>query len=48
MRIGSFVQDEVFGMKWLNRLIGTLLSGLGLNADSRIGASVHCLTHGEH
>lgn len=40
MSIGSFIQDEVLGMKWLNRLIGTLLSFLGLNADSRIGASV--------
>ena len=36
----TIIQDEVLGMKWLNRLIGTLLSFLGLNADSRIGASV--------
>ena len=40
MSIGSFIQDEVLGMKWLNGLIGMLLSFLGLNADSRIGASV--------
>ena len=40
MSIGTTIQDEVLGMKWLNRLIGTLLSFLGLNADSRIGASV--------
>lgn len=40
MSIGTIIQDEVLGMKWLNRLIGTLLSFLGLNADSRIGASV--------
>lgn len=40
MSIGTIIQDEVLGMKWLNRLIGTLLSFLGLNVDSRIGASV--------
>ena len=40
MSIGTIIQDEVLGMKWLNRLIGTLLSFLGLNTDSRIGASV--------
>ena len=40
MSIESFIQDEVLGMKWLNRLIGTLLSFLGLNVDSRIGASI--------
>ena len=36
----TFIQEQILGMKWLNRLIGTLLSFLGLNADSRIGASV--------
>ena len=40
MSIGTIIQDEVLGMKWLNRLIGTLLSFLGLNADSRISASI--------
>ena len=40
MSIGTIIQDGVLGMKWLNRLIGTLLSFLGLNVDSRIGASV--------
>ena len=40
MSIWTIIQDEVLGMKWLNRLIGTLLSFLGLNVDSRIGASV--------
>lgn len=40
MSIGTIIQDEVLGMKWLNRLIGTLLYFLGLNVDSRIGASV--------
>jgi hypothetical protein len=35
-----FFQDQVLGMKWLNALIGNLLSSLGLNVSSRIGGSV--------
>lgn len=36
----QFIQDEVLGMKWLNRLIGSLLSSFGLDIESRIGGSV--------
>ena len=36
----DFLQNEILGMKWLNRLIGSLLSMLGLSPESRIGASV--------
>lgn len=36
----QFIQDEVLGMKWLNRLIGSLLSSFGLDTQSRIGGSV--------
>ena len=36
----QFIQDEVLGMKWLNRLIGSLLSSFGLDNESRIGGSV--------
>lgn len=36
----SMIQDEVLGMKWLNRLIGRLLSLCGLDIDSRIGGSI--------
>lgn len=36
----DFLQNEILGMKWLNRLIGSLLSMLGLFPESRIGASV--------
>lgn len=35
-----FFQDQVLGMKWLNALIGNLLSSLGLDVSSRIGGSV--------
>ena len=36
----DFLQNEILGMKWQNRLIGSLLSMLGLSPESRIGASV--------
>ena len=38
--IWDFIQNEVLGMKWLNRAIGSLLSLTGLNMESRIGASI--------
>lgn len=34
-------QDEILGMKWLNRLIGNGVSRLGLDINSRLGGSVH-------
>lgn len=36
----QFSQDEILGMKWLNRLIGNVLSLLGLDIDGRLGGSV--------
>jgi len=36
----TLIQDEILGMKWLNRLIGQMLSFCGLNTESRIGGSV--------
>ena len=38
--MGSFIQNQILGMKWLNVLIGNLLSALGLDTTSRIGGSV--------
>ncbi|HNX72825.1 MAG TPA: permease [Spirochaetales bacterium] len=38
--IGSFLQDEILGMAWLNRLIGQLLALTGLNVSAQIGASL--------
>ena len=35
-----FFQDQILGMKWLNALIGSLLSSLGLDISSRIGGAV--------
>lgn len=36
----DFFQNEILGMSWLNRLIGTLLNACGLDTTSRIGGSV--------
>ena len=38
--IGTFLQDQVLGMKWLNEVIGNMLSLFGLDVTSRIGDSV--------
>ncbi|MGO5050974.1 permease [Lachnospiraceae bacterium LCP25S3_G4] len=38
--IGTFLQDQVLGMKWLNEVIGNLLSLFGLDVTGRIGGSV--------
>ena len=40
MDIWQFFQDEVLGMKWLDRLIGSGLSVLGLDTGGRLGGSV--------
>ncbi|KSV57476.1 permease [Acetivibrio ethanolgignens] len=36
----DFFQNEVLGMKWLNRLIGSGLEAAGLDTGSRIGGSI--------
>ena len=36
----DFFQNEVLGMKWLNRLIGTMLQAAGIDTDGKIGGSV--------
>ena len=38
--MGTFIQNQILGMKWLNALIGSLLSAIGLDTPSRIGSSV--------
>ena len=38
--IWDFIQDEVLGMKWLNRLIGSILSAFGMDSNSRITSSI--------
>ena len=36
----TFIQDQILGMKWLNALIGRLLTAVGLDVNTRIGGSV--------
>lgn len=36
----DFFQNQVLGMKWLNELIGNMLSAFGLDISSRIGSSI--------
>ena len=38
--MGSFIQDQILGMKWLHALIGRGLSALGLDTSSRWGGSI--------
>lgn len=38
--IWDFFQNQILGTKWLNELIGSLLSALDLDVKSKIGASV--------
>ena len=36
----DFIQDEVFKMKWLNRLIGSVLRNCGIDTDGKLGGSL--------
>ena len=38
--IWDFFQNEILGMKWLNRLISRGLEAAGLDTGSRIGGSI--------
>lgn len=38
--IGVFLQEQLLGMRWLNQLVGNLLQAIGVDLESRIGASV--------
>lgn len=37
----DFFQNEILGMAWLNRLIGSALNALGLDTRGKLGGSVH-------
>ncbi|MGN0536879.1 MAG: permease [Acutalibacteraceae bacterium] len=38
--VWDFIQNEVLGMKWLSRLISTVLNACGLDTTGRIGGSI--------
>ncbi len=41
MNLWNFLQKQILGMKWLNHLVGNLLTWLGLDITTRIGGSIH-------
>ena len=36
----NFFQNQILGMKWLNEMIGALLSILGINIETRLGLGI--------
>lgn len=38
--IWSILQDQILGMKWLNEVIGSSLSAIGLDIESKLGLSI--------
>lgn len=40
MDVWGFIQNQILGMQWLNALIGTGLSALGMDINGRLGGSV--------
>lgn len=39
--VWNFIQDEVLGMNWLDRLLATILNAVGLDTTGKIGSSIH-------
>ena len=35
-----FIQNQILGMKWLNEFLGKILSGLGIDLNTRLGGSI--------
>lgn len=35
-----FIQNQILGMKWLNEFLGNILSGLGIDLNTRLGGSI--------
>ncbi len=40
MPVWRFVQDQLLGMKWLNQLMGRILTAAGVDVTGRIGGSI--------
>ena len=36
----TFIQEQIFSMKWLRDFIGNLLSALGFDITKKIGGSI--------
>ena len=40
MNIWNFIQNQILGMEWLNRVIGTGIEKIGIDTSTRLGGSV--------
>ena len=38
--IGDFIQNQILGMKWLNSLVGDIISFFGIDISGRVGGSL--------
>lgn len=38
--IGDFIQNQILGMKWLNAVLGRMLTAAGLDIEGRVGGSI--------
>ncbi|MBQ6568249.1 MAG: permease, partial [Treponema sp.] len=36
----QFIQEQIFGMRWLNEAVSSLLAMLGISTESRLGGSL--------
>ena len=41
MDVFKFISDQILGMKWLNELIGNILTSMGLNLSTNIGQTIN-------
>ena len=41
MTVWDFIQKQLLGMQWLNDLVGSLLSRIGIDITGRLGGSLH-------
>lgn len=37
----DFIQNQILGMKWLNVIVGNILTSLELDIESKLGGSLH-------
>ena len=37
----NIIQNQIFGMQWLNFIVGSFLTKLGFDTESRLGSSLN-------
>ena len=43
--MGTFIQEQILGMKWLSVLIGNLLNSFNLDMEGKLGGTIHFLIY---